>query len=218
MPDPLHRPLASFATRLRCLLLGWGSVGLAYGLSMALAARLATPTVLQESVLDRWVPFNPAGIWAYLMFFGLVPYTYAVLRAERLRRLQHAMQASALLGFAVFLAWPTTMAYPSAAGEGVCLALLRLLRVADTPHHCLPSLHGALTLLCLLALTDRQRPWHSAAVWAVGAGICVSVVQLRRHLSVDLAAGLALGWASWWGAARYGAAAWQVSLTRKVWS
>lgn len=214
-PDPFQ---GSLATRLRCLLLGWGTVGMVYGLGALLATHLAVPTVLPESALDRWLPFNPAGIWAYVMFFALVPYAYAVVRAERLRRLQHAMQASALLSGAVFMAWPTTLHYPVALGDGASLALLRLLLVVDTPYHCLPSLHGALTGLCLLALTERQRPWHSAAVWLVGASICVSVIVLRRHLSVDLAAGLAVGWASWWGVARCSALGGRVRLMRKVMS
>ena len=83
---------ASVAMRLRCLLLGWGSVGMVYGLTTALAGHLGAPTVLQESALDRWLPFNPAAIWAYLMFFVLIPYAYAVVRSDRLRPLQHAMQ------------------------------------------------------------------------------------------------------------------------------
>ncbi len=190
---------ASGMTRWRCLLLGWGSVGAVYSLSTALAGQLGAATVLTETAPDRWLAFNPAAIWVYLMFFGLIPYAYAVVRADRLRALQHAMQASALLSGAVFLVWPTTLAYPLATGEGVSLALLRLLLVADTPYNCLPSLHGALTLLCLVVLSERQRLWHTAAVWLLGAGICVSVVVLRRHLSADLAAGLAVAVASLYG-------------------
>ena len=196
-----HTRQASVATRLRCLLLGWGSVGMVYGLTTALAGHLGAPTVLRETALDRWLPFNPAAIWAYLLFFVLIPYAYAVVRSDRLRPLQHAMQLSALLCGAVFLAWPTTLVYPPVAGQGASLAMLRLLLVADTPYNCLPSLHGALTLLCMAALTERQRPWHTAAVWMLGAGICVSVVVLRRHLSGDLAAGLAVAAGSLYGVA-----------------
>jgi membrane-associated phospholipid phosphatase len=190
---------ANLLIRLRDMLLGWGFVGLVYWLSSAWQGNGA---VLPETALDRLIAFNPAGLWLYLSFFVFIPYTFLTVDASRLRWLRMSMQACALLCGAVFLLWPTTLAYPdyathlAALGTGPSDSLLRLLLWGDSTQNCLPSLHAALTLLCAWALLDAKRPLRSAFAMITALCICFSVIQLRRHLSVDVAAGLAVGLAS----------------------
>ena len=181
---------ASVRTRFGQMLAGWGAVGAAYTIAGLFQGSGA---VLPETALDRLIPFNPAGIWLYLSFFLLVPYAYFTVDAARLRWLRRAMQLCALVCGLVFLLWPTTLHYPTPAGVGLGGAALRLLLVVDSSQNCLPSLHAALTLLCAWALLDGRKPLRSwlMLLWAVG--ICFAIIQLRRHTSLDLAAGLAAG-------------------------
>jgi membrane-associated phospholipid phosphatase len=188
-----------FFLRMRDMLIGWGSVGLVYGLSSAWQGE---GRVLPEIAFDRLIAFNPAGLWLYLSFFVFIPYTFLTADAAKLRWLRTSMQACALLCGAVFLLWPTTLAYPdyaahlAAAGTGLEASLLRLLLWGDSAQNCLPSLQAALTLLFALALLDAKRPLRSALAIIAALCICFSVIQLRRHLSLDVAAGLAAGMAS----------------------
>ncbi|WP_411886080.1 phosphatase PAP2 family protein [Polaromonas sp. YR568] len=187
---------AGFFTRLRDMMAGWGCVGLIYWLSGAWQGK---GVVLPETALDRLIAFNPAGLWLYLSFFAFIPYTFLMVDTPKLRWLRMSMQACALLCGAVFLLWPTTLAYPdyaahpAAAGAGPGASLLRLLLWGDSPQNCLPSLHAALTLLCAWALLDAKRPLRSTFAIIAALCICFSVIQLRRHLSLDVAAGLAAG-------------------------
>lgn len=186
---------AKLRTRMAMMVSGWGAIGLGYS-----AGRLATraPYVLHENMLDRLVPFNAAGVWLYLSFFLLIPAAYLLAQPARLRPLSRAMQLAAIVGAACFLAWPTTLIYPAIPAGMPGAGALALLARFDSAQNCLPSLHGALVLLAVVALWQRERPWRTAFFLLWGLLVIFSVVQVRRHLSIDLAAGLMLGGACAW--------------------
>lgn len=190
------RETASLFVRLREMLIGWGSVGIVYTLT---SGWQGAGVVLRETALDRLIAFNPDGLWLYLSFFVFIPYVFLSADASKLRWLRTSMQVCALLCGAVFLLWPTTLVYPdyaahlAASGDGAGAALMRLLLWGDSPQNCLPSLHAALTFLCAWALLDARRPLRSAFAVIAVVCICFSIVQLRRHLSLDVGAGLLAG-------------------------
>lgn len=178
-------------SRLLHLLAGWGSVGLVYFSSDLLQGQ---GVLLPETALDRAIPYSDSAIWLYLSFFILIPYAYLAADAARVRWLARAMALSAVLCGVVFLLYPTTLAYPP-VGEGNAWSTqaLRMLQSFDSTQNCLPSLHGALTLLCVWALCDKRQPLRSALALVLGVAICYAIIALRRHVSIDLAAGLFVG-------------------------
>lgn len=181
----------TFTVRLLYLLAGWGSVGLVYFSSDLLQGQ---GVVLPETVIDRAIAYSDAAIWLYLSFFILIPYTYMVVSPARVRWLARAMAVSALMCGVVFLLYPTTLAYPPVGdGTGWSTQVLRMLQTMDSTQNCLPSLHGALTLLCAWALFERERPVRSVLAVLLTLGICYAIIALRRHVSIDLAAGLLVG-------------------------
>lgn len=183
----------TFFKRLLYLLAGWGSVGLVYFSSDLLQGQ---GVILPETVIDRAIAYSDAAIWLYLSFFILIPYTYLVVSPARVRWLARAMAVSALVCGVVFLLYPTTLAYPPVGdGMGWSTQVLRMLQTMDSTQNCLPSLHGALTLLCAWALFERDRPIRSALAVLLTLGICYAIIALRRHVSIDLGAGLLVGMA-----------------------
>ena len=177
--------------RLLHLLAGWGSVGLVYFSSDLLQGQ---GMLLPETLIDRAIAYSDAAIWLYLSFFILIPYTYLVVSPARVRWLARAMAVSALICGLVFLLYPTTLVYPPVGdGMGWSTQMLRLLQTMDSTQNCLPSLHGALTLLCVWALVDRAWPVRSVLAVVLGLGICYAIIALRRHVSIDLGAGLLVG-------------------------
>jgi membrane-associated phospholipid phosphatase len=173
------------------LLLGWGSVGAVYA---ACAHATDGPTALRAGAFDQLVSYQPHAIWAYLSFFVLVPYAFAAVDYWRLRWLERALQACALLAGIVYLYFPTTVpAAPPWDGGGLAGTALRWLLAVDTASNCLPSLHAAVTVLCVWALQNPRRRLRSLLVLAWGILVCWSVLALRRHLAIDLAAGVVLG-------------------------
>ena len=181
----------TFFKRLLYLLAGWGSVGLVYFSSDLLQGQ---GVILPETVIDRAIAYSDAAIWLYLSFFVLIPYTYLVVSPARVRWLARAMAVSAVICGVVFLLYPTTLAYPPVGdGMGWSTQVLRMLQTMDSTQNCLPSLHGALTLLCAWALFERERPMRSLLAVLLTLGICYAIIALRRHVSIDLGAGLLVG-------------------------
>lgn len=183
-------PPMNVRTRLAMMAAGWGTVGLGYSIG-----RIAPGAahVLRESALDRLVPFDASAIWLYLSFFLFVPVAYLCAPPERVGPLARAMQCSAVLAGIVFVAWPTTLVYPLVPHGATGASALRALSDFDSSRNCMPSLHGALTLLCMVAIGQRERPWRTAFMFAWGLAVMWSVVAARRHLAADLGAGLLLG-------------------------
>ncbi|MFK8259583.1 phosphatase PAP2 family protein [Erwinia sp. AnSW2-5] len=177
------------------MLAGWGSVGVIYTFS----DRWQGPgTVMHPGIVDRMIPFSADGIWLYLSFFLLIPAGYLFCRPEKLRWLTGSMILTALVCGAVYLLWPTTLVYPVDSGQGVSSYLLAQLVAADSTQNCLPSLHMALSVLAVWALYQREQRWRSGLLLLWGALIAVSILQLRRHLFIDLVSGalvaLVCGW------------------------
>jgi len=188
-----------FFIRCRHMLLGWGFVGLVYSLG---AAWPATPTLLHDTAIDRLVPFDSGGIWVYLSFFALVAGSFLSLPLERLPRFTRSFQIAALIAGVVFLLMPTRLVYPDVYSGHVSAAVLRFLMQFDSAQNCLPSLHAALTLLCVVAQIDAARPIRSAWFAAWGVAMLHAILQTRRHLAIDIAAGLLVGIVALWLAAR----------------
>lgn len=177
--------------RLWQMLLGWGAVGVVYHLTDTFQT---AGTVLMPSVIDRMIPFSPGGIWLYLSFFIIIPLAYLTCPAHRILWLRNAMMLTALLSGMVYLLWPTTMVYPAFPEDSLSARMLSALAAVDSRQNCLPSLHMALTVLSVWALSSRHL-WKTGLymLWCLAIGF--SILQLRRHLFVDLlsGAGLALG-------------------------
>jgi hypothetical protein len=194
--------MLTIRARLWMMLKGWGTVGLVYSIGRAVPGK---PAVLHENFIDRFIAFDPSAVWLYLSFFILVPLAYLCARWERVRPLTRAMQLCAVLCVPFFVLWPTTLVYPPIPLDTASGALLNALAASDSSENCLPSLHGALTLLCVVALFDRRRAWTTAAIAIWGVAIMWSVIEARRHLAIDLGAGIALGAACAWHQAYFGA-------------
>ncbi|MGV8925453.1 MAG: phosphatase PAP2 family protein [Ewingella sp.] len=176
--------------RLWYLLTGWGAVGVVYNLTDTLQR---SGTVLSPSFIDQMVTFNPIGIWFYFSFFLIIPLAYLTCPIWRLRWLRNAMVITALCSGAVYLLWPTTLLYPTFVPDSSLSAkMLAQLVQVDSAQNCLPSLHMALTVLAVWAMSRRERPLRTGLYLLWGLAIGFSILQLRRHLFVDLLSGTAL--------------------------
>jgi membrane-associated phospholipid phosphatase len=101
------------------------------------------------------------------------------------------MALSTCSGLIYFL-YPTTMVYPLFENSGLNSFVLEQLIKVDTPKNCLPSLHAGLTTIVVWGLIQIKRPIFSLFMILWGIAICYSILQLKRHLFIDLASGFAL--------------------------
>ena len=172
------------------MVLGWGTVALVY---FGVAWFDADLVIIPEVWFDRQLPFTEKAIWVYCSFFILIPYTYFTVAPERLLPLRYAMQISAAVSGLFFIFLPTSLIYPEISPHGISAGMLSLLVALDSPNNCFPSLHASLTTICVLMSMHRQSVLRSLIIVLLGLAILLSIILLRRHLTIDVSGGVILG-------------------------
>lgn len=171
------------------LLLGWGFVGVIYQLTDSLQG---SGQVITPSWIDNRISFSASAIWAYLSFFLIIPAGYFLAPLKTVRWLTRSMQLAAVGAGLVYLLWPTTIVTPLDSGQGIESMLLKQLVAVDSAQNCFPSLHIALTLLAVWAIAKSRRHWMTLVFILWGSAIAFSILQLKRHLFIDLVGGVVL--------------------------
>jgi membrane-associated phospholipid phosphatase len=179
-----------FKQRIISMLIGWCAVGIIYGSTRFIPGK---HWVIPELWLDQQISFSTQGIWLYLSFFVVVPFAFLRAPLAKIKPMMIAILISALISGLVFVIFPTTLVYPEFIQQTFTDQLLYWLLWIDTAQNCLPSLHAALTVICLLALWNNQKLFLSLVYLSISVAIGFSIIQLRRHLSLDVGAGILVG-------------------------
>lgn len=149
--------------------------------------------------LDAAIPFAPSWVWAYASLFALVPLSalLSTTRAE-VAAYARALVFACAPSFACFLLFPSAGPRPP---EAAAASELGWLIAVDTQWNAFPSLHAALTTLCLLharRVCGATLPSARRALWDVGslvwaAAIAFGALASKQHWAVDLLAGGVVG-------------------------
>lgn len=175
----------SLAYRLWWMAWGWGTVGVVYSLTDYWQG---AGNVVPETWLDQVISYDQSAIVGYLSFFVLIPAAYLFAELSRVRMLARQMQWGALFCGAIYLLYPTTIVYPPIElGTWTGPWVTWLLHI-DSSQNCVPSLHILLSLLAVHAVWHRKSWWVKSgyAGWLVW--ITYTVLQLKRHLLIDVMA------------------------------
>ncbi len=153
--------------------------------------------VMPVQALDRWIGFHAWAIVPYLSLWLYVSLAPALLHDYRqTRRYLSAVIVTSLVGFGIFLFWPT--ASPAFALDWPAYPSVAWLKSADAAGNACPSLHVAFSVLTAAWLArlahELDAPaWLHACnlVWC--ALIVWSTMALRQHVALDVEAGALLG-------------------------
>lgn len=176
--------------RIISMLIGWCAVGIIYSSTRFIPGE---HWVIPELWLDQQIPFSTQGIWLYLSFFVVVPFAFLSAPLAKIKPMMNAILISAVTSGLVFVIFPTTLVYPQFSQQTFADQVFYWLLWIDTAQNCLPSLHAALTVICLLALWSNQKCFLSLIYVIISLAIGFSIIQLRRHLSLDVGAGIFVG-------------------------
>jgi len=160
------------------------------------------PTPVTPILLDDYIGFQPFAVYPYLSFFFMI--WYAIASAERQEEAEDIaiiIPSTAFLASLIFLTFPMHVIAPpfDMSGSDTVTRLLYDLMKADTSLTYLPSLHGAISAICVYYLSKGKSLPMQAFFWVWGLCICWSAISLRQHLSVDILAGVAFGVLTLWG-------------------
>ncbi|HEY3644154.1 MAG TPA: phosphatase PAP2 family protein [Gammaproteobacteria bacterium] len=154
-------------------------------------------TIMPLTGLDRLIDFTPwslvlyATLWAYI---SLVPSTLWSWSEMREYLLQVTLLG--LLGFAIFLFWPT--AVPDALIDWSAHPSVAFLKSVDAAGNACPSLHVAYAVLTGIWLQRLGRHFGASAAvlalnWLWCLGIAYSTLATKQHVALDLYSGALLG-------------------------
>lgn len=176
--------------RLTKLCIGWLTAGIIYVFSGFITKAV---WIVPETYIDTFIPFDPAGIWLYLAFYIYIPYVFIVADAARVNPMALAFVLSAVISGIVFMLVPSSMVYPKIQSDGYSTQILNFVMQTDTPQNCLPSLHGSLLTICTMAVWDERKRIRNIACLLMTLSMYYAIIQVRRHLFIDLVAGIGTG-------------------------
>jgi len=155
------------------------------------------PLLMPVTALDRLVPFEPAFLPLYFSLWFYVSIAPALLASGReLAGYGAATFAISVIGFGVFMLWPT--AAPPFALTGPVPSGMQFLKDVDLAANACPSLHVAFAVFTAIWLARIFREMRSGALLQAAsmlwcAGILYSTLATRQHVLLDVLAGALLG-------------------------
>jgi hypothetical protein len=159
---------------------------------------LFEPRTLPLTWVDRDVPLVPWTIWIYVSEYVYFILIY-VLCADplNLNRYFYSFGALQILSYFFFVLWPTT--YPRgdhplpADLDGATRWMFELLRAADSPANCCPSLHVSSVYLCSWLYLEEHKGRYFWVFFIWGTAIAATTLTTKQHYLADVVAGFVLG-------------------------
>lgn len=146
------------------------------------------------------IPFVPALVVVYMSIYPLFWLAPFVLRQRRtLEALAATLAVVTFVGGLGFLLFPSESAFPTPQEAGVWTGLHRFAKGLALRYNMVPSLHVALSVVCIAAYADRAGSVGRLLLWAWVGAVGVSTVLIHQHHLVDVVAGFALGVVGKWG-------------------
>jgi membrane-associated phospholipid phosphatase len=140
------------------------------------------------------IPFVPASVLGYLSTYLLLAAPPFVLRSRReLQALAATLLAVILAAGVCFLIVPAEPAFPPLGESGVWDGLVRFAKWVARTHNYAPSLHVALSVVCVAVYARHAGRVGRVLLWLWAAGIAASTLLLHQHYLVDVVTGLLLG-------------------------
>ena len=151
--------------------------------------------------LDAAIPFIPEWVIVYdLAFVSWAVSGVLVFIQGKAHTVRFAISytTALILSMVIFLAWPLTIDRPEIVGGGLARDMLRHIYEADEPNNLFPSLHVLASYFSWRELWGCPRipRWYKAFNLIFLLLVCLSVVFVKQHLSIDILGGIVVGEAS----------------------
>lgn len=143
---------------------------------------------------EHMLPFVPSAVWVYSSVFLLFYSAPFILRRrEELRRLAGRMAVVTLIGGFGFVVLPAELGFPYPAEFGSGGPIFRLADQMNLDYNHLPSLHVALSAVCVSAYSIHASKLGQFLLWGWVIAVAVAAVLTYQHHLLDVITGLLLG-------------------------
>lgn len=154
------------------------------------------PYVIQENSIDKIIGFYSSAIYLYISFFFYIYLSFLITKKEEVMELSILIPVSAFLASILYYIFPTTIIGVNQVftSDIVTNFLYSIMNKNDTHMNCLPSLHGAISVICGYYLIKNSKSYLIKLCYVVwGLAICWSAIAIRQHLSLDIITGMLYG-------------------------
>lgn len=166
-----------------------------------LEKEVLNPDFIMQSTLDMYIPFTPAFVVPYFIW-----YVYVALTAFYLfwRSPDDFVKIAAFLALGMLIACTVYTAFPNGQAlrpvlkpttEPLTDMIYHLYRI-DTPANCAPSIHVVYSVAAHAAIyhhnNSKQFSWINIISFIVSVLCILSTVFIKQHSVIDLFAGLIL--------------------------
>ncbi|MCG6856927.1 MAG: phosphatase PAP2 family protein [Salaquimonas sp.] len=140
--------------------------------------------------LDAAIPFLPQFAIVYMGVNIMLFLPLFVIRdTARVLALAVTMAAEVAVAGVIYMVYPVEAAVtPQYSGS----AMLGMADTVNLTYNCFPSLHVALTVSTVWAMSPDLRPLPRALMWIATAMIAISTVLTKQHFVADAISGLLL--------------------------
>lgn len=140
-------------------------------------------------------PFVSAAVLGYMSIYPLLWSAPFVLRTRReLERFAATLAVVMLIAGVCFLAFPADSVFPTLPDMGRWGGLVRFAKDLALAHNMAPSLHVALSVVCITVYARRASRAGACLLWGWSVVVAASTVLLHQHYLIDVVTGYALGW------------------------
>ncbi|SIR60927.1 hypothetical protein SAMN05880592_1394 [Bosea sp. TND4EK4] len=155
---------------------------------------------LRRSKVSLYLPpelgiaFSPVWIWPYASLLLVIVVPALFLGEIRLKRLGQQSMAVLIVASACFVLFPAELGFTrSLPDEAPYRQIFTWLFAMDRPNNLVPSLHVALSTLCIVAFAEAiVSPVGRFALWVWLGMIAAATVLVHQHHLLDVASGFAL--------------------------
>ncbi len=155
------------------------------------------PPVEIDIALDQKIPFIPAFIVVYVLAFVQWAAGYIIIMRDgrdTTCRVFSGEILAKLITFVFFIFMPTVIERPEVTGHGVFDWMTRFVYAVDTPKCLFPSIHCLASWICWRGTFYMKRvskPYR-ICMFLFTLLVFASVVLVKQHYIVDVAAGVAV--------------------------
>jgi membrane-associated phospholipid phosphatase len=144
------------------------------------------------------IPFIPEAVVIYMSIYPLFLAAPFIIRERNdFFALSMTMNLVVLVGGICFLALPAQLAFAPPKDLGAFPGLFRFADRLNLTYNLVPSLHVALSTLCIAAFAPRANRTGRVLLWLWAIAVALSTLLTHQHHVLDVVAGFALALAGY---------------------
>ncbi|MCQ6557579.1 phosphatase PAP2 family protein [Paenibacillus mendelii] len=148
-----------------------------------------------ESGFDRAIPYIkyfsvPYSIWIFYIYVCLIYFFIKDPKFYYRSLLTYTL--CALICYAIYSVFQTTVARPVLTGDDVFTAVTRFIYNRDQPFNCFPSIHCFSSYMVMKALftSGFRNKWNQILIYGMSSLIIVSTLFVKQHVIIDVLGGI----------------------------